>query len=163
MVNIKLASHTVYESALRTWSSTPIRLQNVSWVSGIVWKEKTNRCGANEVEVVALGELVLGMRDLLLFTPAVRSSNSSLRLFLGEFQTWSNQEDKKLEEFVEELFGFSLLDAVGPSVLLKDSVEKLSSKCPCLKKRCIKYYQLHVTAAGQWSHRDFASFGADLP
>jgi hypothetical protein len=23
--------------------------------------------------------------------------------------------------------------------------------------------QLHVTAAGQWTHRDFASFGADLP
>ncbi len=49
------------------------------------------------------------------------------------------------------------------SVLLKDSVEKLSSKCPCLKKRWIQCYQLHVTAAGQWTHRDFASFGADLP
>jgi len=50
-------------------------------------KKERNRCGANEVEVVALGELVLGMRDLLLFTPAVRSSSSSLRLFLGKFQT----------------------------------------------------------------------------
>jgi hypothetical protein len=120
MINGKYKTSFTYSLWIssETWSSTPIRLQNVSWGSGIVWKKERNRRGANEVEVVALGEWVLGMRDLPLFTPAVRSSSSSsLRLFLGEFQTWSNQEDKKLEElgFVEELFGFFLLDAVGHS------------------------------------------------